>query len=170
MVRSWCDSYICRAMPTHPACGLYRTTRELGGITAGRLVYFHNHGDPGPGIYLPVSWEKNRAQWSQHGHTVPDADWSASLAPLPAEGLYRVRERFFCCPDKCRAFEPETLVQLGYDGEARALLFLPEWAASGLAFPERGTRIEPENLARLAQLGVAQPQRPPAALPGGLLH
>lgn len=157
-------------MATHPACGLYRTTRPLGGVPAGRLVYFHNHGEPGPGIYLPVGWEQNRASWSAHGHPVPDAEWSTSLVPLPAEGLYRVRERFFCCPDQCRAFEPEALVQLGYDGEARALLFLPLWKGVGLTFPERGTHVDLEHLSRLVRLGVAWAPRPPAALPGGLLH
>lgn len=35
-------------------CGLYRTTRPIpDAVPAGVLVYYHNHGDPGPGVYLP---------------------------------------------------------------------------------------------------------------------
>ena len=47
-----------------PPCGLYRTTTKIGDCEADRLVYFHNHGDPGPGFYFPEKWVKNRAQFS----------------------------------------------------------------------------------------------------------
>ena len=47
------------------------------------------------------------------------------------EGLYWVRERFFCCEKRCRAFEANQLVQLGYNGEGDALLFVPEWTPGG---------------------------------------
>jgi hypothetical protein len=34
-----------------PPCGIYRTSQPLGDhVPAGQLVFFHNHGDPGPGI------------------------------------------------------------------------------------------------------------------------
>ncbi|MGB8328946.1 MAG: hypothetical protein WCE62_02375 [Polyangiales bacterium] len=55
-----------------PPCGLYRTTGTLGSIGAGRLVCFHNHGNPGPGIYLPQRWRYNRAQFEAKGMTVDD--------------------------------------------------------------------------------------------------
>ncbi len=158
------------AMATHPPCGLYRTTVALEGVPAGRLVYFHNHGDPGAGIYLPERWQTNRAQWHPHGHTVPGPEWSQTLEPLPAEGLYRVKEAFFCCEKKCREYAPESLVQLGYNGEAEPILFVPEWSGDTLGFPERGTRIEARNFGRLAPLAVAQARAEPATLPGGLLH
>ena len=46
-----------------PPCGIYRTDLALGDeVPAGRLVYFHDHGDPGPGIYLPRDWVANRAR------------------------------------------------------------------------------------------------------------
>ena len=54
-----------------PPCGLYRTTTKIGEIEAGRLVYFHNHGDPGPGLYLPSGWSNNTARWGARGTTVP---------------------------------------------------------------------------------------------------
>ena len=157
-------------MAIHPPCGLYRTTRPLGELPAGRLVYFHNHGDPGPGVYLPNAWQTNRARWHEKGHTVPDAEWSQSLTPLPREGLYRVREAFFCCPQRCHEFPPGALVQLGYTGDAEALLFTPGWTPTGLEFPERGTRVDAARLASLDWLEVPTARSDAAALPGGLLH
>jgi hypothetical protein len=148
-------------------CGVYRTTRALGDdVPAGRLVFFHNHGDPGAGVYLPAGWSANRAQWSEHGHVVPD-DWAASLAPLPDEGFYRVVESFSCCEQSCRMYEPDLLVQLGYDAEANPLLFVPEWTEAGLALPEMGLRIDEDRLGRLAPLVVAEGDDEP---PSGTLH
>lgn len=140
-----------------PPCGLYRTTRALGELAAGRLVFFHNHGDPGPGVYLPSGWTLNRATWHARGQPLasPEVE-AATLAPLPPEGLYAVREAFFCCPRQCVRFTVGQLVQLGYDGEANAILFVPEWGPSGLSFPERGTKLEGDALSRLDQLQVAR--------------
>lgn len=157
-------------MADHPPCGIYRTTQPLEGIPPGRLIYFHNHGDPGPGIYLPERWSNNRAQWQARGTTVPSAAWSASLAPIAAEGLYRVREEFFCCDKRCRTYEAGLLVQLGYDGEARPLLFVPEWREAGLTFPAEGLKFETENLSRLEALKVSQPPPAPGAATTSVLH
>lgn len=151
-----------------PPCGLYATTRALDAVPAGRLVYFHNHGDPGPGIYLPSGWSGNRASWHGRGTTVVDPAWADTLKPLPAEGLYRVAQGFFCCERKCREFPAETLVQLGYDGEATPILFVPEWSAHGLGFPERGARLDGTQLGQLVPLRVATAPQP--AGPTHLLH
>ena len=146
-----------RGMPDLPPCGLYRTGAPLADhVPEGRLVFFHNHGDPGPGIYLPSGWVANRARWHEHGHTIPTAAWAQSLVPLPAEGLYRVREAFSCCAKRCRLYEPEMLVQLGYDASAQPLLFVPEWTEAGVAIPEVGLRIDEDRLTRLALLTVAE--------------
>lgn len=157
-------------MATHPPCGLYRTTVALEGVPAGRLVYFHNHGNPGAGVYLPERWETNRVRWHAHGHTAPGPEWSQTLAPLPPEGLYRVKESFFCCEKKCREYPAEALVQLGYNGEAEAILFVPEWTPVALGFPERGTKIDAAHFGKLSLLNVAQARTEPSALPGGLMH
>jgi hypothetical protein len=144
-----------RPMPPLPPCGLYRTTRALGEhVPTRRLVFFHNHGDPGPGVYLPSAWALNRARWHERGHPIPSDEWAATLVSLPAEGLYRVREPFVCCPRRCRTFESELLVQLGYDGEGRPLVFVPEWTDAGLAIPDSGTAIDDDRLACLAPLRV----------------
>ncbi len=143
-------------MATHPPCGLYRTTRALNDVPAGRLVFFHNHGDPGPGVYLPKTWSYNRAEWHERGHTVPDAAWSQTLESMPVEGLYSVQSGFFCCSKECTRYEMGQLVQLGYDGEAHPILFVPEWTARGLTFPDRGSKTDFGTLKMLAPLKVAQ--------------
>ena len=153
----------------HPPCGLYRTTRPLESVPAGKLVYFHNHGSPGPGIYLPESWNLNRARWHRHGFVVPDLEFSNSMVPLPAEGFYRVLEQFDCCEKHCTTYVSEQLVQLGYNGDASPLLFIPEITPTGMGIPERGTRIDMNALKRLAPLKVASPVAHDAPA-GGLLH
>lgn len=135
-------------------CGLYRTTRPLEGrVGAPLLVYFHNHGDPGPGIYPAVRWQRNKAVFAEQGLVV-DAAFARSLVKLPEEGFYRVREAFSCCEKNCMTFTPDTLVQLGYDGAGNAIVFVPSWTENGLAFPEKGTRISDDRLAKLAPLKV----------------
>lgn len=138
-----------------PPCGLYRTTKAFGEVPAGRLVYFHNHGEPGPGVYLPSGWRLNRATWHAHGTTLPDEASAAALEPLPPEGLYMVKEPFFCCAQRCVRFEPQQLVQLGYDGAGTPIVFVPEFSAAGLGFPERGTRLEEAGFGKLTRLTVA---------------
>jgi len=147
-----------------PPCGVYRTTQPIGDeIPTGHLVYFHNHGDPGPGVYLPSGWLANRAAWEETGHTIPSDEWAESLEPLPDEGLYRVIESFTCCEERCRVYEPDLLVQLGYDSDARALLFVPEWTEAGLAFPDLGLAIDEANLTRIAPLKVVEDDDEPAS-------
>ena len=46
-------------------------------------------------------------------------------------------------------------MQLGYDGEATPLLFIPEFSARGLGFPERGQKLEPGHFGKLELLRVA---------------
>ncbi len=156
-----------------PPCGLYKTTREVAGVPAGRLVYFHNHGDPGPGIYLPAGWKANRVQWHRQGHTLEDLTQVDGLKALPVQGFYAVVEPFHCCEKKCRLYETATLVQLGYNGAGEALLFVPELVDTGLAIPERGTKIDPDAFEKLELLKVAAPRRDASTQgpgPGEMLH
>ena len=142
-----------------PPCGLYRTTGPVGSIPSDRLVYFHNHGDPGPGLYLPASWTGNRVKLQERGTLLPSPEDVRWLEPLPPEGFYRVTETFFCCEKRCRSYEPETLIQLGYNGSGEAIAFVPEIVDGMLAAPEHGSRIDHENFARLKQLRVPVQQR-----------
>ncbi|MFT3712321.1 MAG: hypothetical protein QM817_32140 [Archangium sp.] len=153
-----------------PPCGLYRTTAVVAGIPAGRLVYFHNHGNPGAGLYLPQSWTLNRAQWNRQGHTLPDEQSASSLAPLPAEGLYVVKSTFHCCEKKCVEYPAQQLVQLGYDGEATPLLFIPEFTARGLGFPERGQKLDAAHFGKMELVRVAQGREEQSAPAGGFVH
>lgn len=146
-----------------PPCGLYRTTAQIAGIPAGKLVYFHNHGDPGPGLYLPEGWKANRVQLSKRGTTLPSPGEVRNLEPLPAEGFYRVTGPFHCCAKKCREFPAELLVQLGYNGEGQAILFTPELVDGMLAVPQQGSAIDSENFAHLRQLKVASSVRKDSA-------
>jgi hypothetical protein len=136
-----------------PPCGLYRTTQALGNdVPSGRLVYFHNHGDPGAGVYVPSGWRQNRAQWSERGNLLPGDWWAATLDPLAPEGYYRVREAFYCCNKQCQMFEVDQLVQLGYSAEADPLLFVPEIIDGVFIVPDTGARIDRSRVAKLQAL------------------
>jgi len=143
-----------------PPCGLYRTTEPIGNVPAHRLVYFHNHGNPGPGIYLPEKWSVNRARFSKSGTSLPDENLAFTLEPLQAEGLYRVRSPITCCDKLCRTYPKELLVQLGYNVEGEPILFVPQWTGAGLAFPEMGNKLDSDRLAALAPLKVSAPKAP----------
>lgn len=137
----------------------------VAGIPAGRLVYFHDHGDPGPGLYLPESWQNNRARFATRGTTLTVENEAAGLQALRSEGLYRVREAFTCCEKKCVTFTENMLVQLGYNGAGSAIVFVPEWTSTGLRFPERGQATSDERLAALEVLTVASARAPEEAPP-----
>ena len=139
-----------------PPCGVYRTTAAIGNVEAGRLVYFHNHGDPGPGVYLPERWIKNRAQWSARGTTCPPEFDHRTLKPLPREGFYRVARSFHCCAKKCVEYSPDAFVQLGYNGKGDAILFVPELVNGGFEIPDRGTALDEGVLGNLIALGVRE--------------
>jgi len=153
-----------------PPCGLYRTAKQLGNIEPGRLVYFHNHGNPGPGVYFPEKWSHNRAQWSSSGTTVALPLDPQALFPLPAEGFYRVTRAFHCCEKKCTQFEPDQLLQLGYNGNGKPLVFVPEYVRGALEVPERGTAIDDEALTNLVLLKYAEKERKDdLSLPRGIV-
>jgi hypothetical protein len=137
-----------------PPCGLYRTVGPIGQVPAGRLVYFHNHGNPGPGVYLPARWTANRAHFGDQGVSLPDPGAVRHLVPLSPEGFYRVVAPFFCCEKRCRRFEPSMLVQLGYNAEATPILFVPEIVDGLFTLPERGLKVEPPAMAALERLEV----------------
>lgn len=142
-------------MAKKPDCGIYCTTEPMGdSIPAGKLVFYHNHGDPGPGLYLPSDWTNNRAVFHERGNTVADEQYAQTLKALLPEGMYRVVDAFYCCDKKCRLFEQEMLVQLGYNGAAEPLLFVPELVQGAVVLPEEGTRLDQRQLTHLTLLKV----------------
>lgn len=143
-----------------PACGIYRTLTAIESVPAGRLVYFHNHGDPGPGVYLPERWVANRAVFSERGQTAPAGfDPQKALRPLPQEGFYRVIKEFHCCAKLCTKFTADTLVQLGYNGSGQAIVFTPELNSAGIGVPERGSAVDDDMLGNLAHLQIREAQK-----------
>ena len=142
-----------------PPCGLYRTTGPIATIEGGRLVYFHNHGNPGPGFYLPKEWRFNRVQLEDKGHMLDDPGMLRFLQPLPPEGFYRVAEAFHCCEKQCRLFEQDDLLQLGYNAEADPILFIPELVDSMLAIPAKGWKTTLEMVGKMQVLRVPVTKR-----------
>lgn len=142
-----------------PPCGLYQTTGPIGSVETGHLVYFHNHGDPGPGIYLPKEWRHNRAEFSKQGQVIDNPQLVRFLQPLPAEGFYRVSESFHCCEKKCRQFDQDSLIQLGYNANAEPILFVPELVDGMLAIPAKGWKTNLETLGHVRQLKVPVTKR-----------
>ena len=142
-----------------PPCGLYRTTGSIGVVEAGRLVYFHNHGDPGPGVYVPSEWRYNRALFTAKGQAIEDPGLVRFLLPLPREGFYRVLNPFHCCEKKCRLFEQDVLLQLGYSGDGEPILFAPELVDYMFAIPAKGWKTTLETLGNLSLLRVPETKR-----------
>lgn len=140
-----------------PPCGLYVTLAPVASVPAERLVYFHNHGDPGAGLYLPTRWVANKARFEDPGVLLPDASDASKLERLPSEGFYRVAESFYCCARHCARFETELFVQLGYDAAATPILFLPELADRSIGIPEQGTKIDRDRIAHLIPMRIARP-------------
>ncbi len=144
--------------------------KQIAGIEPNRLAYFHNHGNPGPGLYFPEKWNANRAVFSQNGTTVPEDFDPKSLRPLPAEGFYRVTTSFYCCEKKCTQFEPESLLQLGYNGSGRGILFTPEYAGGVIRMPERGSVIDDDAFKSLVGLKLPEvEQKNDLSLPRGIV-
>ncbi len=153
-----------------PPCGIYLTKNAIGPIEANRLVYFHNHGDPGPGLYLPKRWISNIAEFSERGFTLENLKETKHLEALAGEGYYAVNQSFFCCSKKCREFQPNMLVQLGYDGQATPIVFEPELVDSVLRIGDQGTIIERESIAFLKRLHIPARRTKTTARPPDMLH
>ncbi len=76
---------------------------------------------------------------------------------------------FHCCAKKCTRFEPETMVQLGYNGAGRAILFHPQLSGGAITVPERGNVIDDDALDNLVALQLAERKdNEELSLPGGI--
>ena len=116
---------------------------------------------------MPETWKNNRAQFSKRGFTSEDLAQVGSLEAIPAEGLYRVTDDFYCCAKECVHIHRGQMVQLGYNGSAIPILFVPFWNESELSFPKEGIRIDASNFQFLQNLEVAS--APPGSGEKGLL-
>jgi len=137
-----------------PRPGLYRTTiahpLQPDAFPADVLVYVGSRDD-GEFVVRPHANENNRWFWRDPVTPLGDADWGASLKPLPAEGFYTLPEKLEF--DGGGIWLANAIVQLGYDRAGRAILFVAERRetieANALFFSNRGKRIDDELLARL---------------------
>ena len=115
-----------------PPCGIYKTTDSIGSIPPNTFVYFHNHGNPGPGVYPPEKWVQNRAIFQEKGVPLSNELQAKGLVPLPPEGFYRVRQSLKPTAKSQTVFQPGQLVQIGYNRRAETILFVPQIGANGL--------------------------------------
>jgi len=138
-----------------PPCGLCVTTKPLpeheNEISAGILVYFHNHSDSGlPVVIAPEHNIHNR--WHFHGEGIAfrGLTWADSLVRLPSEGFYVLR--------KALAFDggewaKGAIVQLGYTRTGDPILFIAQQRATleenDLYFSDRGVSLKRDQLGLL---------------------
>jgi len=143
-----------------PSCGLYRTTKPLpeheAAFPAGSVVYFHNHSDSGlPVVIAPDHNIMN--EWHFHGAGTPfrGLSWADSLVKMLDQGFYFLRKQL----DFDGGSWPKgALVQLGYNREGDAILFIAQKRAqraeNNLYFSDRGVPLARERLSILEPVSV----------------
>lgn len=155
-----------------PPCGLYQTTLPLAGkeeeVPAGRLVYFHNHSKQGqPLLLLPATNTHNQWTFQDRGFLIADIGFVVTLKRLLPEGLYITQTHIHTG----NAVLPEqSLVQLGYNREAAAIVFPGRRVQNTIVFPDRGIRLANEAMLQaIKPVGfVVLPEVPEA--PERVLH
>ena len=139
-----------------PDPGLYRTHKPDPGheeaIPAGVLVYVGVPSNGGlPFVVRPGSNRNNRWYWGDPTIPLRAQSWADGLIKLPSEGFYTLpRDIVFEAGGK---WLQNAIVQLGYNGEGRGILFVGEQRESEdrniLTFSERGRMCEEELLHKL---------------------
>ncbi len=139
-----------------PDPGLYRTTKPYPGheedIPEDVLVFVGVKPNGGlPFVVRPGANRLNRWFWGEPTVPLRAVNWAESLVQLPPEGFYTL-------PDELN-FEgggrwlKGAIVQLGYNGEGRGLIFIAEQHTAEernvLIFSDRGRTIEDTLLHRL---------------------
>lgn len=150
------------------ASGLYRTTMPLpknADIPADVLVYVGNRPDESRFVVRPYVNRRNRWYWREPVVTVADTAWLATLRRLRPEGYYLLPETIEV--GEGRRWLEHSIVQLGYNGAGRAILFIAEDHAGEprnvLEFARSGRIIEDTLLDRLVWAPVRLVTAPPAA-------
>ncbi|MCC6523903.1 MAG: hypothetical protein IT373_14690 [Polyangiaceae bacterium] len=139
-----------------PEPGLYRTQKPYPGresdIPEGVLVYLGTPADGSmPFVVRPTSNRHNRWYWREPTVPVRALSWCETLMPLPAEGFYTLPQelRF----ESGGRWLENAIVQLGYNGEGRGILFVAEQHEgsddNALRFSDRGRSIDDALLKRL---------------------
>ncbi|MBM4358248.1 MAG: hypothetical protein FJ096_09065 [Deltaproteobacteria bacterium] len=139
-----------------PDPGLYRTHKPYPGheetIPKGVLVYI---GVPSNGslpfVVRPGSNRNNRWYWGEPTIPLRSTSWAEGLLKLPSEGFYTLpRDLVF---DGGGRWLQNAIVQLGYNGEGRGIIFVGEQHEEEerniLVFSDRGRVCEDELLFKL---------------------
>lgn len=144
-----------------PDPGLYRTTQPYPGhedqIPANVLVYV---GSPANGglnfVVRPGNNRKNQWFWGEPTIPIRAASWGKTLKALPPEG-------FYILPNDLDLGEggrwvKNAIVQLGYNGEGRGILFVGERHETEdrnlLVFSDKGVVIDDGLLSRLTWAAI----------------
>ena len=137
-----------------PEPGLYRTTKPYPGqeaaFPAGALVYVGVENGA-HFIVRPGSNRRNRWLWGPPTFPLRAASWAETLKSLPSEGFYTLP--YDLNLDGGGRWVKNAIVQLGYNGEGRGIIFVAEdhkdEQRNVLVFSDKGTMASDELLAKL---------------------
>ncbi len=146
-----------------PPCGLYKTQRALPGkeewVRNNLLVYFHNHSQQGlPLILLPAVNMANRWSFQDKGYLIREPAFVDTLLRLKPEGYYVLNEAIHLSHEEM--IPSGTLTQLGYNRAGDPILFLAEFDAKGIAFPQSGLKCTPDVFELLNDVNFSTPNFP----------
>lgn len=137
-----------------PDIGLYRTTQAYPGhedaFPAGVLVYLGEKSGQ-KFVVRPGQNRQNRWYWGEPTTPLRSPTWARTLKRLPSEGFYTLpRDIEF---DGGGKWLKNAIVQLGYNGEGRAILFVAEHREgapdNALYFSDQGLLIEDSLLEQI---------------------
>ena len=138
-----------------PEPGLYRTTKPYPGMEeqfpAGVLVYVGKKPEGATFVVRPGSNRRNRWFWGEPVTILRSVSWGESLKPLPAQGFYTLPQDIDLGGGG--RWLKGAIVQLGYNGEGKGILFVGEDHDSEernvLVFSDKGMLIDDAMLERL---------------------
>lgn len=138
-----------------PEPGLYRTTKAYPGqedaLPANALVYVGVRPDGATFVVRPGSNRRNRWFWGEPTILLRSATWADTLKPLRPQGFYTLPQDIEITGGG--RWLRGAVVQLGYNREGRAILFVGEDHAEEeqnvLIFSDKGMMIDDELLERL---------------------
>jgi hypothetical protein len=119
---------------------------------AGVLVYVGERANDGTRFVVrPGQNRNNRWYWGEPTTPLRSPTWARTLKKLPSEGFYNLPETLDL--EGGARWVENAIVQLGYNGEGKPILFVAERHESSednvLKFSSRGVTIKDELLTRL---------------------
>ena len=144
-----------------PEPGMYRTTRPYPSreqeLPAGVLVFIGAHSETGmPFVVRPGANRNNRWYWGEPTVALRALAWTETLTPLRPEGFYTLPEEL--AVGSSGRWLKGAIVQLGYDGGGRGILFVGEQheeePRNVLVFAERGVAVEDALIERLIRAPI----------------